>query len=295
MAAAGPHRRPAGRDCFRPMPFTGQSGETGGFAQHPSRPRHPARPAPDRAIWPPGGVAFLALDNMISNGFKSWLWDGARFGRRMDRGRAGHRPGAAGICRLIRSPAGRLLQSGGAARSSPLEASRAIEPRPTAAALRRGDVAFLARAWLDRLQAPGRRADRLPGPGAWPGRAGTCAAPSLTNIARAVFQQSIFVHEGRHALDRSWSAASPGSTTPISNIEPSFPSWPSPIIRDWRCININAATIGGGSAHGNANAQDPARPMSTGCAAIRARFPASTRAGRRSPRSTSSATRSCAR
>lgn len=143
-------------------------------------------------------VAFIALDNMLANGFNSWLWDGAAA--------AGGWTEEGPVIVQVRPEytstplSGWSLYSGGPGRRRLL--ARAPErDRTDLAALRDSDVAYLP-GLADRLNLQvadqvGRRAQLAAG------RGGDLRRAFLAEYWRASFQQSIFLHEGRHALDRT--------------------------------------------------------------------------------------------
>lgn len=143
-------------------------------------------------------VAFIALDNMLANGFNSWLWDGAAA--------AGGWTEEGPVIVQVRPEytstplSGWSLHSGGARRQRLLR--RAPErTRTDLEALREAEVAYLP-GLADRLSLQvadqvGRRARALAG------TAGDLRRAFLAEYWRASFQQSIFLHEGRHALDRT--------------------------------------------------------------------------------------------
>ena len=142
------------------------------------------------------------------------------------------------------------LYSGGAARRRVLERA----PRHAQAdlsALADGDVAYLP-GLSDRLRP--QVADQVGGRAkAALAAGGDLRRAFLAEYWRASFQQSIFIHEGRHALDRTlvrglarlWD----------SNLE--YRAKLSELaLADYprlALLNIDAETIGGDSAHGKAN------------------------------------------
>jgi hypothetical protein len=143
-------------------------------------------------------VTFIALDSMLANGFNSWLWDGAAA--------AGGWTEEGPVIVQVRPEytstplSGWSLYSGGPSRQRLLR--RAPErARTDRAALGGGDVAYLPgladRLTLQVADQVGRRARAAAGPG------GDLRRAFLAEYWRASFQQSIFLHEGRHALDRT--------------------------------------------------------------------------------------------
>lgn len=193
-------------------------------------------------------VAFLALDNMISNGFNSWLWDGSA---------------AAGGWT---APGPVIVQVRPEYTSSPLSAwslfsvgsrrQRTLDRQPARmaadlAALKRSDVAYLPgladRLHLQAVTQVGDRARAAAGP------AGNLRTAFLNEYWRATLQHSIYSHEGRHALDRELvrGVARFGD----SNLE--YRAKLSELaLSDYPRMafgSINDSTIGSGNAHGKAN------------------------------------------
>ncbi len=136
-------------------------------------------------------LRFIAIDNMISNGFESWLWDGwARAG--------GWAPDDATIVQV------RSAYTGG-----PINALRRARPGPTRerflerieraapierTALANGAIVSLT-ATSDRLEL--QALDEIVA------RTGVSDEAFLAEYWRASLQHSIFNHEGRHVLDKA--------------------------------------------------------------------------------------------
>lgn len=228
--------------------LTGQAGNTDGYASV-----HYGHIVQDerRVIEQYGHraeIAFLALDNMISNGFNSWLWDGSA--------EAGGwtRPDQTIVqvrSAFTANPLGAwTLFSGGPARDRLLkrQAERAAGDR---ALVRAQGVAYLP-GLSDRLRLQiagqvGARARALAG-------GGDLRRAFLQEYWRATFQQSMLSHEGRHALDRKLvrglarlSDANLEYRAKLSEL--ALSEYPRLAL-----FNIDDATIGGGSGHGIANA-----------------------------------------
>jgi hypothetical protein len=249
MAASGLSGNPR-QGLLRAYALYGQSGETDGHASihlgHAiQRDRRTIEQYGHRAE-----VTFIALDNMIANGFNSWLWDGsAAAGGWTEEGPVivQVRPG------YVSTPlSGWSLYSGGAARRRLLERAPKIA-QSDLAALAGAEVAYLP-GLADRLKLQvadqvGARARAALAPG------GDLRCAFLAEYWRASFQQSIFVHEGRHALDRTlvrglarlWDS---DLEYRAKLSELALADYPRLAL-----FNIDAETIGGDSAHGKANAR----------------------------------------
>ncbi|HEX8467002.1 MAG TPA: hypothetical protein VF620_04270 [Allosphingosinicella sp.] len=193
-------------------------------------------------------VTFIALDNMLANGFNSWLWDGAAA--------AGGWTEDGPVIVQVRPEytstplSGWSLYSGGPGRQRLLR--RAPErARKDLAALAEGDVAYLP-GLADRLSLQvadqvGRRARAVAGPG------GDLRRAFLAEYWRASFQQSIFLHEGRHALDRTLVRG----LARLFDKDVEYRAKLSELaLADYprlALFQINSDSIGGGSDHGRAN------------------------------------------
>jgi len=246
MAAAGLSGRPR-EGLLRAYGVYGQWGDTDG---HPSIHLGHAVQRDRRRIEQYGHraeVSFIALDNMLANGFNSWLWDGAAA--------AGGWTEEGPVIVQVRPEytstplTGWSLYNGGRARQRLLE--RAPErARADLAALSAGDVGYLP-GLSDRLKLQvadqiGRRARAAAGAG------GDLRRAFLAEYWRASFQQSIFLHEGRHALDRSLVR---GLARFFDNLE--YRAKLSELaLADYprlALFNINTDSIGGDSDHAEAN------------------------------------------
>lgn len=193
-------------------------------------------------------VTFIALDNMVANGFNTWLWDGsAATGGWADEGPVivQVRP------EFTSSPANAwALFSGGPERAR-LLAELKREEAADLAALASADVAYLpglaSRIRLQVADEVGRRARAGLAPG------GDLRRAFLAQYWRATFNQSMLVHEGRHALDKTlvrWLAryddANLEYRAKLSEL--ALGEYPRLAL-----VNINTQEIGSGSAHGDAN------------------------------------------
>jgi hypothetical protein len=193
-------------------------------------------------------VTFIALDNMAANGFDSWLWDGsAATGGWTEEGP---------VIVQIRSEyttnpiTAWALFSGGAARTEALEELEREEAADLAA-LAGGGVAYLpglaTRIQLQAADQIGRRARAGLAPG------GDLRRAFLAEYWRGMFQDQMLVHEGRHALDKTLVRGL--ARLNDSNLE--YRAKLSELaLADYprlALININAAEIGSGSAHGKAD------------------------------------------
>jgi hypothetical protein len=146
-------------------------------------------------------LAFKVYDRMISNGFESWLWDG-------ERQTGGW--GSAGAIVQVRAPYVAATIRWASLIADP--ASRAKAERK-AAERSAGDAAALAAA-----EAAGHRAAYLPGladrlmlqsvdqiAAGMPARRGPAFAKAFAaRESELTARHSIWIHEGRHALDATW-------------------------------------------------------------------------------------------
>ena len=230
--------------------LAGTVGETGGF-----RSVHLGHVVQDerRRIEQYGHVADVGLrilDNMISNGYETWLWDGAAAaggwtedGPIIVQVRPEYTSGPLSDWRLVSDPEARAEWL-----------ARQKEKQATdKAALANADVAFLP-GLAGRLKLQVAReilaaARAKAGPGADLRRA------FLEESWQAGFDQSIFVHEGRHALDKKL-------ITGFARFNDTNLEWRAKLSElalarypRLAMFNIDAGTIGGGTAHGNANAK----------------------------------------
>jgi hypothetical protein len=193
-------------------------------------------------------VTFIALDNMAVNGFQTWLWDGSA----ATGGWAAEGPVIVQIRpEFTSTPAnGWGLFSGGPARTR-LLAELKREEAADLAALAGADAAYLpglaSRIQLQIAEQVGRRARAGLPPG------GDLRRAFLAEYWRATFNQSMLVHEGRHALDKSlvrWLAryddANLEYRAKLSEL--ALGEYPRLAL-----VNINTQEIGSGSAHGKAN------------------------------------------
>jgi hypothetical protein len=143
-------------------------------------------------------VGFLVLDNMISNGFETWLWDGyAAAGGWTEEGpvivqvRPEYTSGPLSSWKLYGNTPARQELLG-------KQQERAAADL---AAVKREGVAYLPgladRVRLQTVDQVGAAARTKAGEG------GDLRRAFLDEYWRASINQSIFAHEGRHALDRS--------------------------------------------------------------------------------------------
>jgi len=195
-------------------------------------------------------VGFVAVDNMIANGFESWLWDGsAAIGGWAEPGavivqvRPGYTSAPLSAWGVYR---------GGPARDRLIERQRELAEQDLAA-LAKSRVAFLP-GLADRLRMQvaaqiGDRARRLAR------GEGDLRRIFLDEYWRATFQDSILVHEGRHAIDRSL-------VTGLARLDDSNLEYRAKLSQlalsefpRLALLNINDPTVGGDSGHGIANAR----------------------------------------
>jgi hypothetical protein len=194
-------------------------------------------------------ATFIALDNMVANGFSSWLWDGsAATGGWTEEG-----PVIVQIRPEFTSTPvdGWLLFSGGPARTRRLEEAKR-ERAADLAALAGREVAYLpglaGRLSLQAADQVGRRATAGLPPG------GDRRLAFLAEYWRASFQLWMLVHEGRHALDKKLVRG-------IARLDDANLEYRAKLselaLGDYPRLalaNIDSPEIGSDSAHGIANA-----------------------------------------
>jgi hypothetical protein len=196
-------------------------------------------------------LVFRVYDRMISNGFESWLWDG-------ERQTGGW--GSAGVIVQVRAP-----YAGATIRWASLVADPASRAKAERKAAERsaGDAAALAAA-----EAAGRRIAYLPGladrlmlqsvdqiaSGIGGPRGAAFVKAFAARESELTARHSIWIHEGRHALDATWfkSANFPGDVleyrAKLAEI----------LLADYPRMafgSIDDALIGTDSQHGLANAR----------------------------------------
>jgi hypothetical protein len=191
-----------------------------------------------------GEVRFIVVDNMLANGFESWLWDGraaaggwAEDGSTIIQVRPGYteRPLKAWLM-THDTPARRRWE-----RDLPgLEQRDRDVLRRHAIAYLPGVDARLARQAIEQIAA------RAAAKGGDPRRA------FLDEYERAVSQHSIFIHEGRHVLDQA-------SGEHLTSEDLEYRAKLSELaLADYPRLplaGVNADTIGTDSPHGRANAR----------------------------------------
>ncbi|HEX8643805.1 MAG TPA: hypothetical protein VF702_07820 [Allosphingosinicella sp.] len=229
--------------------LVGQSGLTGGF---PSLHLGHVVAEEHRTIEQYGHsaeIAFLALDNMLANGFQSWLWDGnAAVGGWTADGpvivqvRQGYVSEPLGLWRIF---------GGERARTELLERQPRRAAADIAALTGRDAATLLGLADRLKLQATeqiGARARAAAGAG------GDVRRAFLAEAWRASFQQSILVHEGRHAIDRRL-------VTGLARLDDANLEYRAKLselaLADYPRLalyNIVAGGVGDGTPHGEANA-----------------------------------------
>jgi hypothetical protein len=228
----------------------GQAGQTGGYASV-----HYGHVVQDerRTVEQYGhraDVGFVAVDNMIANGFETWLWDGrAATGGWTE-------PGLV-IVQVRPEYTSQPLSAwdlwrGGPARQRLLD-RQGERAAADAAALAEGGIGFLP-GLADRLRLQlagqiGARARQLAAGG------GDLRRIFLDEYWRATFQQSMFAHEGRHAIDRSL-------VTGLTRFDDSNLEYRAKLSEialahfpRLALLNINDPTVGGDTGHGIANAR----------------------------------------
>jgi hypothetical protein len=193
-------------------------------------------------------VAYFVVDNMISNGYESWLWDGdAADGGWTEKGPiiVQARPG------YTQAPLKAwLLVANAEHRREYLERSSRLEADDKAV-LRTAAVAYLPglahRLNLQVAEQILARARVIAGSG------GDLHRAFLAEYSRANLQQSIFIHEGRHALDLHFV---PGDSLAHRAALEYRAKLSELALSDYprlALFNIDGATIGGSNEHGIAN------------------------------------------
>jgi hypothetical protein len=193
-------------------------------------------------------VSYLVIDNLISNGYKSWLWDGdatdggwTEAGPVIVQARPGYTRGPLDAWSLVADPQHRREYL---ARQPRLDAT-------DRAALRSAEVAYLpGLAHRLNLQVAGQVLARAR---SQVGRGHDLHRAYLAEYSRANLQQSILIHEGRHALDLD---IIPG-TSVANRAELEYRAKLSELaLADYprlALMNIDGATIDGDNEHGRAN------------------------------------------
>jgi hypothetical protein len=192
-------------------------------------------------------AAFVTLDNMISNGFGTWLWDG--------RAATGGFAEADQTILQVRPEwtTGPLLAwrlfTGAADRKELIERQKELAAADESLVRGRG-VAYLA-GLADRLNL--QAADQIGARVRALGGSGELRRAFLQEYWRASFQHSMVAHEGRHALDKKLvrglarlNDANLEYRAKLSEL--ALAEYPRLALR-----NINEPAIGSGSAHGKAN------------------------------------------
>ncbi len=195
-----------------------------------------------------GEVRFIVVENMISNGYQSWLWDGGAM--------AGGWSGEAGTIVQVR-PAYSSGSLNALASFDPEIARRMAARQPE---LERQDLAALAQnpvAYLPGLQARLTRQSRERIAAAARAEAARSGQPYPRVFARLYWDaevgHSIRLHEGRHSLDNFQFTGVSHLTSPelefrakLSELEmATYPRMP--------LSNILSSEIGSHSPHGEAN------------------------------------------
>jgi hypothetical protein len=197
-----------------------------------------------------GEVHFIAIDNMLSNGFESWLWDGSaeaggwsEDGGSITQVRSAYAAGPVNAYAMIGdTPARRkALDRIASAEAADLQAARGGAVVPQASVSRR--------LRLQAVDAVAERARAKAGPG------GDLRTAFLSEYGRISVDQSIFLHEGRHALDQ---AAKPEIGT-LSETDLELRAKLSELelgeVPKMSLYQIDGDLLGGDTPHGIANAR----------------------------------------
>jgi len=192
-----------------------------------------------------GEIRFIAVDNMVANGFESWLWDGSA--------QTGGWASGGGTIVQVRpayasGPLGAWLLTFDSPTRRRADAQLAESERRDLAALAASSVAYLP-GLEERL---GRQAilqilERVTRPGQTDAER---RAAFLQEYQRAVEQHSIFIHEGRHVLDQA-------SKERLKDEDLEYRAKLSELaLADYPRLAlaaIDADTIGADTAHGRSN------------------------------------------
>jgi hypothetical protein len=228
----------------------GTSGDTGGFpsvhlGHVVQRERQAVEQYGHRAA-----IEFIAIDNMVANGFQSWLWDGeAQTGGWTSEGpaivqvRSAYTPGPIAGWRIAREGPDRQRLLDRQAERAAQDLAAASTGRP-AALPGMGDRL--------NLQAAAQvlaRAEAAAGGG------GALKRAFLDEYWRASVQHSITIHEGRHAIDRTLIVGvarmvDDGLEYRAKLSELALADYPRLAL-----YNIVTASVADGTAHGDANAR----------------------------------------
>jgi hypothetical protein len=190
-----------------------------------------------------GDLRFIAIDHMLANGYQGWLWDGwAEAG--------GWAPDDATIVQVrsayTRGPLNDLaLSRPGPSRDRYLARIARQEPQERAALANNAVASLSATSARLNLQAVDAMAARAHGDD----------AAFIAEVWRATLQHSIFIHEGRHVLDK----ATFRGAQALSDEELEFRAKLSELaLADYPRLalsNMSAVNVGDGTPHGNANAR----------------------------------------
>jgi hypothetical protein len=195
-------------------------------------------------------VSFLVVDNMIANGFQSWLWNGeAATGGWTEEGPVivQVRPG------YTSDPLSAWhIASGGAARQRILERQAQRAAADLAAAALRGSPAGLP-GLTDRLRL--QVIDQIYGRVQASGAVGDeLKRAFLEEYVRATFQHSIMIHEGRHAIDRAVLTGLARTDEAVLEYRAKLSELALADFPRLALQSILGGGIGGNSSHGDANA-----------------------------------------
>jgi hypothetical protein len=190
-----------------------------------------------------GELRFIAIDHMLANGYQGWLWDGwAEAG--------GWAPDDATIVQVrsayTTGPLSELaLSRSGPSRDRYLARIARQEAQERVALANNAVASLTAMSARLNLQAVDAMAARTHGDD----------AAFIAEAWRATLQHSIFIHEGRHVLDK----ATFRGAQALSDEELEFRAKLSELaLADYPQLalsNISAVNVGDGTPHGNANAR----------------------------------------
>lgn len=197
-----------------------------------------------------GHVHFVAIDNMLSNGFESWLWDGAaeaggwsEDGGSITQVRSGYTAGPVNAYAMVGDTPlrRRVLDRIAAAEASDLQAAQAGAPAP--------QRSVNLRLRLQAVDAVAQKAR------AKAGGAGDFRTAFLSEYWRISVDQSIFLHEGRHALDQAAEGEIGKLGEPDLELRAKLSELQLGEIPRLSLFQIDGDLIGGDTPHGIANAR----------------------------------------
>jgi hypothetical protein len=197
-----------------------------------------------------GAVHFIAIDNMLSNGFESWLWDGgaeaggwSEDGGSITQVRSAYTAGPVNAYALVGDTP---------ARRKALERIASTEAADVAAARGGAVVPQASVGRRLRLQAVDAVAGKAR---AKAGQDGDVRTAFLAEYWRISVDQSIFLHEGRHALDQAAEAEIGKLGEPDLELRAKLSELELGEIPRLSLSQVDGDLLGGDTPHGVANAR----------------------------------------